>query len=168
MAPRESRPPASARPTPFDRMALTYLARQDRSEAEVRRFLTRRGASPPAIETVLRRLVRHGYVNDQAFAERWAQRRVTRRPVGRIRLEHELLTKGVERETARRAVDRVLEGQSERDLAQRLLAQRFAARPPRSLAHAMAVLTRHGFDPDVIETLRDRMGLSPEEAVPAE
>lgn len=149
-------------------MALTYLARRDRSEAEVRRFLTRRGASPPDIEGVLRRLVQHGYVNDQAFALRWAQSRLARRPVGRIRLESELLAKGVERETARRAVDRVLEGQSERDLAQRLLAQRFAGRPPRSLAQAIAVLARHGFDADVIEALRDRMGIPPAEAEPRE
>lgn len=149
-------------------MALTYLARQDRSEAEVRRFLTRRGASPQAIDAVLRRLVRNGYVNDQAFAERWARSRITRRPMGRLRLEHELLTKGVERETARLAVDRVFEGRSEGDLAQRLLAQRFAGRKPRSLAQAVALLTRQGFDADVIEALRDRMAMTTEEAEPRE
>ncbi len=149
-------------------MALTYLARKDRSEAEVRRFLASRGASPPAVSAVLRRMVQYGYVNDQAFAERWVRSRVTRRPVGRIKLEHELLIKGVERETARRAIDMVLEGQSERDLAQRLLAQRFAGRKPRSLAQAVAVLSRAGFDADVIEALRDRLETMPEEGKPRE
>lgn len=149
-------------------MALTYLARKDRSKAEVRRFLKRRGASPPAIEAVLQRLGRYGYVNDEAFAERWARSRLTRGPMGRLRLERELLTKGVGRETARRAVDRVLEGQSERDLAERLLAQRFARRKPRNLAQAVAVLMRHGFDADVIEALRDHMGILSAEAHPRE
>lgn len=159
MTPRDPRPPAAAPPTPFERLALTFLARKDRSEAEVRRYLARRGASPPAVEAVLRQLVRYGYVNDQAFAERWARSRIARRPAGRLRLEQELLTKGVERETARRAVDRVLEGQSERDLAQRFLAQRFGGRKPRSLAQVIAVLSRQGFDAEVIEALCDRMGM---------
>ncbi len=145
-------------------MALTYLARRDRSEAEVRRFLARRGASPAAVDAVLRRMVQRGYVNDKAFAERWVQRRLTRRPVGRIRLEQELLGKGVDGETARGAVERALEGRTERDLAERLLAQRFAGRKPRSLAQAVALLTRQGFDTDVIESLRDQMGITPEEA----
>lgn len=145
-------------------MALAYLARRDRSEAEVRRFLARRGASPPAVDAVVRRMARRGYVNDHAFAERWVRSRLSRRPAGRIKLEHELLAKGVGRETARRAVDRVLEGQSERDLAERLLAQRASGRKPRSLAQTLAVLARQGFDPDVIEALRGRMTIAPEDA----
>lgn len=157
MGTRSARSPASAPPTPFDRLALRYLARSDRSEAEVRAFLARRGASPAVVDAVLRRLVRYGYVNDRAFAERWTRSRIARRPMGRTRLEHELLAKGVERETARRGLERALEGQSEGDLARRLLARRFAGRKPRNLAQAVGVLARHGFDADVIEALRGQL-----------
>lgn len=168
VAPREPQQPAPAPLTPFDRMALTYLARKDRTEAEVRGFLARRGASAAAIDAVLGRLARGGYVNDEAFALRWVRDRVTRRPAGRLKLEQELLTKGLRHETARRAVDRVLENQSERDLAERVLAQRFAEGKPRSPGRVIAALRRHGFEPEVIEALCDRMGITPAEDGPGE
>ncbi|MCS7010235.1 MAG: RecX family transcriptional regulator, partial [Anaerolineales bacterium] len=57
-------------------LALDYLAVRDRTSSQIRHFLSSKGASPHQIEQVLRKLARHGYVDDRAYAERWVASRV--------------------------------------------------------------------------------------------
>ncbi|MGH7166774.1 MAG: regulatory protein RecX, partial [Nitrospiraceae bacterium] len=82
--PRESSFPSS---DPTERAVLRYLARRDRTEAQVVAFLERHGTSPSRIKAWMTELRRRGYVNDKSFALRWAHARLARRPMGRERLE---------------------------------------------------------------------------------
>jgi regulatory protein len=95
----------SAKPKPFLNEAGLYefavktLGRAMRSEAEVRRLMTRRvepgerGAA--AIAAVLLRLREHGYLNDAAFAESYTRIRQEDQKLGQRRVRQDLQQKGV-------------------------------------------------------------------------
>ena len=150
--PRES-PFLSSDPT--DRAVLRYLARRDRTEAQVVAFLEHHGTSHSRIRAWMTELRRRGYVNDGSYALRWARARLTRRPMGRERLEAELLGQGLERSLVLRALDRVYGEVRERDLARDLLNRRTALTQSGSRTWQASLLRRHGFDE---ETIRDVLG----------
>lgn len=87
-------------------LAVRYLARTDRTVAQVERYLRDKGATRPKAAAVVRELERLGYVNDQAYAVRWAETRLARRPMGRERLKAELLQRGFEEPVVERALKR--------------------------------------------------------------
>jgi regulatory protein len=131
--------------------ALRFLARKDRTEAQVSAYLTRRGASKALIRKLIREFIRRGYVNDRRYAQRWAWDRLERRPMGRERLEAELLSQGIDSAIVTETAERLYRSRGERELAERLLAGRL--RMPRDLARAAGLLRRHGFSDETIETL---------------
>lgn len=143
-------------PDPTERV-LRYLARRDRTEAQVTAFLERQGAPPNRIRALVREFRRRGYLNDEAYALRWARARLARRPMGRARLEAELLGQGLGRATAARTLDLLYGEISERDLARDLLNRRGALGTPAGRSREAGLLRRHGFDE---ETIRDVLGWS--------
>ncbi len=75
---------------PIEGMALRYLARRDRTEAQVRALLRQKGVSASDRDLVIQRLRDQGYVNDLAYALRQVEGWLCRRPMGRARIEREL------------------------------------------------------------------------------
>jgi len=75
-------------------LAVRALARSDRTTAQVERLLALKGAPPAQIQAAVRRLISLRYLDDVAFAARWADRRLARMPMGRARLQEELLATG--------------------------------------------------------------------------
>lgn len=138
---------------PFEAAAVRYLARQERTEAQVKAYLSRAGASAIRIRTLLSRFREHGYINDDAYAARWARARLAKRPMGQARLEAELLAKGFERATVVRVLRQVYGELSQRDLARELLAKRFGRNLPSDRRRGASLLQRHGFDEEIIEEL---------------
>ena len=134
-------------------MALRFLARQARSGAQLRVFLSRRGAPRQSIEAIVDRFLQRGYLDDATYALQRARARVSRQPVGRERLSAELLEKGVNQTTVERTLDQIFSEHSEEDLARRLLAKRRGNRKPKSRAQAADLLRRYGFSEDTIEKL---------------
>ncbi|MGH7254216.1 MAG: regulatory protein RecX [Nitrospirales bacterium] len=130
--------------------ALRFLARQARTESQVRAFLTRRGLSATRIHSLVGRLVARGYLDDEAFAVRWARARLTRSPVGRERMEAELCGQGVAPALAREVVARLYEEYPESDLAVALLTKRLRRNLKGSSFKAAALLRRAGFDEELI------------------
>lgn len=131
-----------------ERLGLSYLARRDRTEAQVAAFLARRGVPAARIAGLLARWRAGGYLNDERYARRWAEARLARRPEGRRRLEAELLAQGLDPDLVARTLDRLYAERSERTLAEALLTR---VRPRKGAAAAL--LRRQGFDEDVIEAL---------------
>ena len=138
---------------PFEAAAVRYLARQERTEAQVKAYLSRAGASAIRIRTLLSRFREHGYINDDAYAARWARARLAKRPMGQARLEAELLAKGFERATVVQVLRQVYGELSQRDLARELLAKRFGRNLPSDRRRGASLLQRHGFDEEIIEEL---------------
>jgi regulatory protein len=187
-----SGPPARPRkPTPAERReqraqvedpaevldaAARFLEARPRSEAEVRRKLTRLGYRVALVDDVVTRLVELNYLDDEAFARAWVESRDRARPRGEHALRQELGRLGVDRGT----VDGVLverreaaiedaaaagdgeprsadEAAAERLLVNRLPSLLREADPRRRRQKAYALLARSGFSPDVCGSVSRRV-----------
>jgi regulatory protein len=141
--------PATARERVFQRAAKLLAARQ-RSVAELReRLLTGRGATQTNVEEVIARLREYGYLDDEKFAQSYASLRLRERPIGRRRLERDLLIKKVDKQTAGTALDEIFAATPEEELIDRAIAKRVRLRgQPKSREDAKKLfdhLLRQGF-----------------------
>ena len=134
-------------------LAVRALARSDRTTAQIERLLLAKGASPAQIRVTVRRLTSLQYLNDEVFAVRWAERRLARMPMGRARLQDELLATGCSERIVHATLRSTYRKVSEQDLAVQVLAkasQTFSAKTPGRVAR---LLSQRGFDEDTIETV---------------
>lgn len=129
-------------------MAIRYLARAERSASQVEQYVQRKGASRVQGPAVVRELERRGYLDDQAYATRWAESRLLRRPMGRERLKLELLGRGFEDRVAELALHSAYRSISEQELACRALEGRTTSM--RALQR-VRFLRQRGFDDDTIQ-----------------
>ena len=91
-------------------VALTLLARRDHSRWELASKLRRRGFDPDEVEVALQRCDELGYLDDEAYAERFVASKAVRNGWGFHRLVAELVRRGVDRLTADHAA--VLDAES--------------------------------------------------------
>ncbi len=84
--------------------ALRFLSYRPRSEAEVRRRLSRHYC-PRVIDQVILFLQQNRYLDDAAFAQMWRRSREQRRPRGRRALQQELMQFGVDRDIIEEALE---------------------------------------------------------------
>ena len=125
----------STPPTPEQIRALTFqravklLAAKPRSIAELsERLLEGKRTTKVAVDEVIARLREYGYLDDERFAFGYASLKVRQRPVGRARLERELMFKKVNREVADEALDLVFAETSEEELIDRAIEKRIRLR----------------------------------------
>jgi regulatory protein len=104
-------------------MAIRALARSEKTRGQVERFLISRGASLRSVATVVQRLEDRGYLNDAAYACRWAERRLAMKPMGRRRMTSELSQHGFADSVALSTIGCVYAEVTETELAARALAQ---------------------------------------------
>jgi regulatory protein len=147
--PASSVSPAQIRERTFQR-AVKLLAAKPRSIAELReRLLQGRGANKAVVETVIARLREYGYLDDERFAVGYASLRVRQRPIGRRRLQRDLMLKKVDRAVAGEALDLVFAETSEEELIDRAIEKRIRLRgQPTNRAEAKKLfdhLLRQGF-----------------------
>jgi regulatory protein len=149
--------------------AARFLGVRARSEAEVRRRLTRAGYAAHLVDGAIVRMTELGVLDDEAFARAWVASRDRARPRGERALRDELRLKGVERET----VDRVLADRYEEATADtqtdpdRVAAERLIQKHARALARiddprkrrgqAYALLARSGFDATICHDVASGM-----------
>lgn len=133
-------------------LAVRALARSDRTTAQVERLLVAKGASPAHIRATVRRLVSLRYLDDVAFAARWADRRLARMPMGRARLQEELLATGCPDHIVLATLRATYRKVSERDLAMQVVAMGSRATSTQTLGRIARLLNQRGFDEDTIET----------------
>jgi len=109
--------------------AVKLLAAKPRSTAELReRLLATRGSSNTTVEEVVTRLSEYGYLDDERFAFSYASLTIKQRPVGRKKLERDLMLKKVERKTADEALDIVFQETPEEQLIDRAIEKRIRSR----------------------------------------
>jgi regulatory protein len=134
-------------------LAVRALARSDRTTAQVERLLVAKGASPAHIRATVRRLLSLRYLDDVAFAARWADRRLARMPMGRARLQEELLATGCPEHIVLATLRATYRKVSERDLAMQVVAMSSRATSEQTLGRVARLLNQRGFDEDTIETV---------------
>lgn len=140
-------------------LAVRYLARWDRTAAQVEQFLLSKGAAANQAKQTISRLSDLRYLDDRAYAGRWVESRMARQPMGRERLSAELQAKGIQEAVAEEAVQEALREIDEETLARRALKawQRKGRRV--SVLQAVRLLRQWGFEEETIErTIRARFG----------
>ena len=143
---------AAASPDQWLQVAVRALARCDRTTAQIERLLAAKGASPSQVRTTVRRLTSLRYLDDAAFAARWADRRLARMPMGRMRLQDELLATGCPEHIVQATLRTIYRKVSERDLAMQVVATAGKITSPKVLGRVARLLSQRGFDEDTIET----------------
>jgi regulatory protein len=103
--------------------ALRALAYGPKSEKELRQALTRRRVAPDVLDEAITRLRELRLIDDTEFARTYVELRDRTSPRGRRALRSELLTRGIERESA----DEHLGVLDEADAAYRAAARRARA-----------------------------------------
>lgn len=143
--------------------AAKLLAAKPRSVAELReRLLEGRGATKVVVEEIIARLREYGYLDDERFALGYASVKVRQRPVGRQRLQRDLMFKQVSREVADEALDQVFAETPEEELIDRAIAKRTRLRGrPKTRAEGKSLfdhLLRQGFPFELVaEKVRGAM-----------
>jgi regulatory protein len=86
---------------------LKMLARRELSEQQVRQRLARKGHEPAAIDDAVARLLGERALDDARVAEAIARTETTIRRRGRIRVQMQIQKAGIDKSTAKRAIDEV-------------------------------------------------------------
>src|SRR4051794_5263573 len=138
--------PERRREEAFD-AAWRFLARRERTEAEVRARLERNDVEPALVDAVLDQLRDGGDIDDAGYAKRFAEDRRNLDGWGAERIERRLSELGVARELIRAALASD-GGHDELDAACELLARRFPRPPdtPRERERALGLLVRKGYE----------------------
>jgi regulatory protein len=102
-----------------EKAALRLIARAEQYGAGLTRKLEQRKHRADAVRSVLARLLELDLVNDRRYAELWLKSRVRRGKKGPRTLETALRAKGIDRETAAKAVKAALAGEAEAGLLER-------------------------------------------------
>jgi regulatory protein len=145
-------------PTAYQR-ALRRLARRDHSENELRQALLRLGHPEEEVEGAVRRLRAERYLDDAAFAARFARSRMADRGLGRHRVRLGLRERGVAPAIAEQGLQEALTEVSEAGaldaLARRYWRQRGREEPQRRVRGLWLFLVRRGFPAGLVhERLR--------------
>ena len=133
---------------PFE-VALASLRRKERTTRELAEWLERRGFGSEAVEAALSRLAAAGELDDERFAQRYAEDKRALSGWGAERIRDALLAKGIDSATA----DAAMAGDSHADQLERargLLARR--GRPLTGNAErqrALEYLARRGYDYEI-------------------
>ena len=143
---------AASSPDQWLQLAVRALARSDRTTAQIERLLAAKGASPSQVQGTVLRLISLRYLDDAAFAGRWADRRLARMPMGHARLQEELLATGCPEHIVRTTLRAVYRKVSEQDLAMQVVTLAGRATLAQTPGRVARLLNQRGFDEDTIET----------------
>jgi regulatory protein len=142
-----------SQPNQWLQLAVRYLARWDRTAAQVEHFLKDKGAAPAQVKQTINRLFELRYLDDHAYAKRWIESRLARKPMGRERLKAELLARGIAESFASRAVRQVLRGVDEEALARRALRVTQGRGGRLAPMRAARLLRQRGFEEETINRI---------------
>jgi regulatory protein len=138
-------------------LGYAHLNRRERTVSEVRVLLERKGVTPELTDAALRAFAEQGFLDDERFAQLFVSDKRELEQWGNERILRGLLARGVDRETAERALAPTPgaaggdDESTELERALELLRRRFPA-PPRERRErdrALGVLLRKGYESEL-------------------
>ncbi len=140
--------------------ALRLLSYRDRSEKEIRTKLQQIGYDGAIIEWVIDELKRLKFLDDERFAQSFAQTQMITRPVGEYYLRRELKNKGLEEPLIEQTIEQVFQEKDQSVVALELAAQRKKRYGNldeiKAKKRVSDFLLRRGFDWDVVAEVMER------------
>lgn len=107
--------------------AVRLLAAKGRSAGELKtRLLEKQWTNEEIVDSVLKTLEEHKFVNDEQFAHDFAQSKLRQKPVGKRKLQQSLAQKQLAKETVEHALEQVYEETPENELVARSIEKRIA------------------------------------------
>jgi regulatory protein len=146
---------------------MLLLSYRDRSEQEFRKRLLDRAHNRDVVEEVIELFKAENLINDQVFAEKWIEHVLHSRPMGALRVRHELRARFVDDQVIDSVVGRMLGRDMERDLAHAAAEKKMRALKGYAEDKVRSRLQQHlrnrGFQFDIIhdvmkEFIRDDIG----------
>lgn len=149
--PEEASTPQQRRRAATD-VVLRMLTARERSEAEVRQALRKRGHDPDTIAVVVEEFRSKSLLSDARFAEAFATEAAERRGYGSAAIRLKLRTKGIDAELAAQAASVSPEDEEARARAfAAKKAKALASHPPEVRYRRIAgALARRGYPADVV------------------
>jgi len=140
--------------------ALRLLREDIHSKIEMEQQLAREGFEAQAVQTAIAELIRSRHIRDRKYAENWVNRRQKSNPRGKTLLTHELVDKGIDRETAEQVVAEV-NAEDEAKLALEIAQKRAKhyKRLPTQVAKRRlnGYLARRGFESETIRQIIEQI-----------
>lgn len=139
--------------------ALKFLGFRARSEQEVRVKLTQLGFPQRTVEATLNRLRNLSLLNDEQLARDLALSRAKHGGYGHLRIERELLQKGISKSLTQRILSETVTEQGEKENAMALLEKKFKNKDLndlRILRQADNFLHQRGYSDSLITELLKR------------
>jgi len=90
-------------------LAYRYLTIRNRSEKEIRDYLTKKNAASEISEKIINSLREKKFLNDEAFARAWVLNRARLNPKGETFLKFELRQKGITDEIIQKVLKEIHE-----------------------------------------------------------
>ncbi len=142
--------------------ALRALGRRALTAAEIRQKLKEKAEDAGDIEPVMAKLREYGYLNDERFAEEYANSRKANQSFGKMRVLQDLRGRRVGSEIAAQAVGKIYADTDEVALVEEYIARKFRSynmieylAEPKHLASAYRKLRLAGFSsPVVVKVLK--------------
>lgn len=106
---------------------LRLLSRRIYSRYEILRKLNNKGYPESIISNLVFWLEDNNHINDKLFAKMWAQFRLQNKPIGRYRLNQELILKGIKQDIIQKVIDETYNEMDELTLARNLLKEKIAS-----------------------------------------
>ncbi len=106
---------------------LRLLSRRIYSRYEISGKLNNKGYPEKIIAELIFWLEDNNYINDELFAEMWAQFRLQNKPIGRYKLNQELRIKGVKQDIIQKVIDKTYREIDELTLARNLIKEKIAS-----------------------------------------
>jgi regulatory protein len=141
-------------------LSYYYLSIRNRSEKEMRDYLTKKKASGEIIERIITSLKDHKFLNDETFARSWVLNRARLKPKGKVLLKIELRQKGIADELIQKVLEEVQEEiPSELSQAKSLIVKRMermkGSTRDEIYSKVGGFLARRGFSWDVVKKAID-------------
>lgn len=132
---------------------VRLLKLRPRSQYEIKSKLKAKNFNEEVITETLDHFTQADLINDRSFTRGWISARLNK-PFGFLRIQHELIQKGIDRDIINEELEAALKDYREEDivleLAQRRLKQYGQLEPQHAQRRLMGFLSRRGFPAEAI------------------
>jgi len=140
---------------------LRLLSRRIYSRYEISRKLNNKGYPENIIADLIFWLENNNSINDELFAEMWAQFRLQNKPIGRYKLNQELRTKGIKQDIIQKVIDKTYKEIDELTLARNLIKEKIVSSEIKNIKinpkKIYNFLLRRGFSGQVSKKIYDEL-----------